>query len=59
METSPLLIRQCKQCDKVMTEPLKVGDKLYLFCSTECRTTWDHEHAYKMKPPGDLDVDLD
>ena len=43
-------VRLCKQCDMVMTEPLKVGDKLYMFCSMVCRNIWDQERAYRSKP---------
>jgi endogenous inhibitor of DNA gyrase (YacG/DUF329 family) len=60
METAPKFIRQCKQCDAVMKEPLKVKDKIYMFCSATCKEIWDHEHAYRMKAkPEETDDDGD
>jgi hypothetical protein len=40
-------VRQCKQCNAAMDKPLKVGDRFYMFCSTNCRALWDRERDYR------------
>ena len=43
-------VRNCKHCNAIITTPLEVGDKLYMFCSARCRQIWDNECEYRIQP---------
>jgi predicted nucleic acid-binding Zn ribbon protein len=45
-EKTGKLVRHCKQCDEIMDDPLKVGERIFMFCSERCHGIWTYEHDH-------------